>query len=138
MFIYVLLEALVGIVLGILIAVRTKKAEGVTSGKLDKVGRITNVILTVLYAVTAPFYMLLGMFCEPDGEGLLIVPAVIVCLIAASAALFSSLGLGFSVALRKKGKSILSFAVQFAGVLAIILTVLLCIIFEGSLISSLN
>ena len=138
MFIYVLLEALVGIVLGILIAVRTKKAEGVTYGKLDKVGRITNVILTVLYAVTAPFYMLLGMFCEPDGEGRLIVPAVIVCLIAASAALFSSLGLGFSVALRKKGKSTLSFLVQLAGVASIVLTVALYAIFVGTLLAPLN
>ena len=38
MFIYTFLEALVGIVAGILIAVRTKKSEDITYGKLDKAG----------------------------------------------------------------------------------------------------
>ena len=138
MTIYVLLEAIAGIVLGILLAVLTKKAEGVTYGKLDKVGVVTNVLLTVLYAVLSPFYLLLGILSEPDGEGFLFVLGVLVSLIAASAALFCGLGLGYSVALRKKGKSGLSFAVQFAGLVGIALTVLLYCVFAGSLITSLN
>lgn len=138
MTIYVLLEAIAGIVLGILLAVRTKKAEGVTYGKLDKVGVVTNILLTVLYAVLSPFYLLLGILSEPDGEGFLFVLGVLVSLIAASAALFCGLGLGYSVALRKKGKSGLSFAVQFAGLVGIALTVLLYCVFAGSLITSLN
>ena len=138
MTIYVLLEALVGIIGGIFIATRTKKVDGIEYNKLDKAGRIINIILTVVYLVASPFYLFLGMISEPSGEGLLIVLGVFVSLIAASAAMFSGLGLGFSVALRKKGKSGLSFAVQFAGVVAIALTVLLYVVFEGSLISSLN
>ena len=138
MTIYVLLEAIAGIVLGILLAVLTKKAEGVTYGKLDKVGVVTNILLTVLYAVLSPFYLLLGILSEPDGEGFLFVLGVLVSLIAASAALFCGLGLGYSVALRKKGKSGLSFAVQFAGLVGIALTVLLYCVFAGSLITSLN
>ena len=135
---YVLLQAIAAIVLGIIIAVRTKKAEGVVYGALDKVGRVTNILLTVFYAIASPFYLFLGMICEPDGDGILIVLGVIVSLIAASAALFCGLGLGFSVALRKKGKSGLSFAVQFAGLCGIALTVLLYCLFAGSLISPLN
>ena len=138
MTIYVLLEAIAGIVLGILLAVLTKKAEGVTYGKLDKVGVVTNILLTVLYAVLSPFYLLLGILSEPDGEGFLFVLGVLISLIAASAALFCGLGLGYSVALRKKGKSGLSFAVQFAGLVGIALTVLLYCVFAGSLITSLN
>ena len=138
MIIYVLLEAIAGIVLGILLAVRTKKAEGVTYGKLDKAGVVTNILLTVLYGVLSPFYLFLGILSEPDGEGFLYVLGVLVSLIAASAALVCGLGLGYSVALRKKGKSGLSFAVQFAGVVGIALTVLLHVVFTGSLISSLN
>ena len=138
MTIYVLLEAIAGIVLGILIAARTKKAEGVTYGRLDKVGVVTNILLTVLYAVLSPLYLLLGILSEPDGEGFLFVLGVLVSLIAASAALFCGLGLGYSVALRKKGKSGLSFAVQFAGLVGIALTVLLYCVFAGSLITSLN
>ena len=138
MFIYILLEAIAGIVAGIMIAKRTKKADGLSYGKLDKVGRITNILLSVFYVLISPLYLFLGMISEPDGEGILIILGVIVSLIAASAALFCALGIGFSVALRKKGKSGLSFAVQFAGVIAIALTVLLYCLFAGSLISSLN
>lgn len=78
------------------------------------------------------------MISEPDGEGLLIILGVLVSVIAASASMFCSLGLGFSVALRKMGKSRLSFAVQFAGVAGIALTFLLYAAFAGSLIGSLN
>lgn len=138
MFIYVVLEALAGIIGGILIATRTKKADGIVYGKLDKVGCVTNVILSILYACAAPFCMFLGMISEPDGDGILWVLGLIISLITASAVLFCYLGIGFSVALRKKGKSGLSFAVQFAGIAGIALTVLLYSVFAGSLISSLN
>ena len=61
-----------------------------------------------------------------------------VCIVCASAALVCYSGLGASVALRKKGKRVPSFLVQFAGVISIGLTVLLYILFEGTLISPLN
>lgn len=138
MIIYVLLEAIAGIVGAILIAKRAKKAEGLTYGKLDKAGRITNVLLAIFYAITAPFYLFLGMISEPDGEGLWIILGVPISLIAASASLFCSLGLGFSVALRKQGKSGLSFLAQFAGVAGILLMLLFYCLFAGSLITSLN
>lgn len=138
MFIYVILEALVGIILGIIIAKRTKKTDDIVYGKIDKVGRITNILLAVIYVLTAPLYLFIGMISEPNGEGILIIVGVLVSLIAASASLLCSLGLGFSVALRKKGKSTLSFAVQFAGVVGIALAFLLYNIFVGSLISPLN
>ena len=138
MFLYVLLEALVGIIGGIVIAKRTKKLDGVVYGRLDNAGRITNLLLTAFYVIASPFYLIIGMISEPAGDGLLIILGVIVSLITASAALFAGLGLGFSVALRKRGKSRLSFAVQFAGIGGIVLTVLLYAIFAGSLISPLN
>ena len=138
MFVYVIFEAIVGILGGILLAVLTKKAEDVTYNKLDKVGRITNILLAVAYTVASPLYLFLGMISEPDGEGFLIVLGVIVSLIAASAALICGVGLGSSVALRKRGKSGLSFAVQFVGIFGIALTVLLYCVFAGSLISPLN
>lgn len=138
MYIYVIIEALVGIIGGILIAACTKRAEDVKYNKLDRAGQITNILLAIAYVIASPLYLVLGAFSEPDGEGFLIVLGVIVSVIAASAALFCGLGLGFSVALRKKGRSKLSFALQFAGVVAIALTVLLYVVFEGTLISSLN
>ena len=137
--IYVYIEAIVGIILGILLVTCTKKAEGVTYGRLDKIGRITNLALILVYAILAPANMFIGMISRPvSGGGILTVLAWIVAIISGSAVLFASLGLGFSVALRKRGKSKLSFALQFAGVIGIILTIGLYCIFCGSLFVPFN
>ena len=135
---YTILGALAGIVIGILIAVRTKRAEGLTYNKLDKIGRVTNVLLILAYTFLSPVYLLLGALSEPSCEGFLWIIAAILGTISASAAIFCSLGLGFSVALRKKGKSKLSFIVQFAGFVGIALTILIYGLFAGSLLTSIN
>ena len=138
MFLYTAIEAIVAIVAGILLAACTKKAEGVEYGKLDKAGRVTNIVLIVVYTMLAPLYMFLGMISAPDHEGILGILGWIVSVINGSAALFCGLGLGFSVALRKKGKSKQSFAVQFAGLVGIVLTVGMYCLFVGNLLSPLN
>jgi hypothetical protein len=138
MFVYTLLATIVGIVGGIVLAARGKRADGVTYGTLDKAGIVTNILLTVLYAMASPVCLFLGALSEPYGEGILWIPSMIVCLIAASATLFCGLGLGFSVMLRKKGRGKLSFAVQFAGIVGIALTFLLHVVFTGTLIRPLN
>ena len=71
MFVYVVLEALVGIVVGIVLAAHTKKVEGVTYGKLDKAGRTTNILLTILYGCLSPVYLFFCMISSPRYEGLL-------------------------------------------------------------------
>ena len=138
MFVYVVLEAIVGIIAGIFIAIRSKKAENVIYGKLDRAGVITNVILLVVYCCISPVIMLLGMLSEPDYEGFLGILGWIVSVVIASATLFCGLGLGFSVSLRKKGESKLSFALQFAGLAAMVLSALLFVAFYGNLLTSIN
>lgn len=138
MYIYTLLEALVAVVAGILIAACTKKAEHVSYGKLDKIGRITNILLIPIYLLLAPLYLFFGMISSPACDGFLGILGWIVSIIIASAALFCGIGLGLSVAFRKKGKRRLSFAVQFAGGLGIGLTLLLYMIFAGNLLQYLN
>lgn len=88
--------------------------------------------------LTAPAYLFIGIISEPGGEGLLFIPSLIVSAITASTAIFCGFGLGFSVALRKKGKSKMSFAAQFAGIVGIAITVIFYAVFAGNLISSLN
>ena len=78
------------------------------------------------------------MISSPEHNGLLGILGWIVSIINASASLFCGLGLGFSVALRKKGKSKLSFAVQFAGIVGIGLAVGMYCLFAGNLLSPLN
>ena len=138
MYLYTVVEAMVGIIAGLVIAIGTKKADGVIYGKLDKAGMITNILLIIVYACLLPLCLFLGMISNPKYDGFLGILGWIVAVVIASAALFCGLGLGFSVALRKKGRSKLSFAVQFAGVAGIGLTLALYFIFTGNLLKYLN
>ena len=138
MFLYTSIGAAVAVIVGILLAVCTKKAEDVTYTKLDKAGRITNILLIPIYVCLAPLYLFLGMIASPRYDGFLGILGWIVAIIMGSAALFCGLGLGFSVALRKKGKSKLSFAVQFAGILGIAINLILFFLFYGNLLRPLN
>ena len=138
MYLYTLAEALIGVIAGILLAVRTKKADGVIYGKLDKAGRITNILLIPVYVCLSPLYLFLGMIASPRHDGFLGFLGWTAAILMASAALFCGIGLGLSVAFRKQGKSRLSFAVQFAGIGGIGLTLLLFFIFYGNLLRPLN
>ena len=138
MYLYTVTEAAIGVIAGILLAACTKKAEGVTYGKLDKAGRITNILLIPLYLLFSPLYLFFGMISSPKQDGFLGILGWIVSILIASAALICGLGLGLSVALRKKGRSKLSFAVQFAGVIGIGLSLGLYMLFAGNLLKYLN
>ena len=61
MFLYTVIEAIVGVVAGILLAACTKKADGVTYGRLDKIGQATNILMIVLYGGISHLYLFLGM-----------------------------------------------------------------------------
>ena len=115
-----------------------KKAEDVTYSKLDKAGRITNILLIPIYVCLAPLYLFLGMIASPSYDGFLGILGWMVAIIMGVTALFCGLGLGFSVALRKKGKSRLSFAVQFTGILGIAINLILFFLFYGNLLRHLN
>lgn len=132
MFLYITIEAIVAVVAGILIAVCTKKADGVVYGKLDKAGCITNIVLIPIYAFLSLFCIGIGIFSFPGHEGFLRILGWIVAGFIPSAPLFCFIGLGLSVALRKKGRSKQSFAVQFIGFAGVGLSVLLFFVFYGT------
>ena len=138
MYLYAAFAAVIGLIAGIFLAVRTKKADGVVYGKLDKAGLITNIVLIPVYACLALFCIAISMFSYPGHDGFLGIVGWIVCVIIASAPMFCGLGLGCSVSLRKKGRSKLSFIVQFAGFAGCALSILLFVLFYGNLLGSLN
>lgn len=138
MFLYIILCIIAGILSFIILAKRTEKADEVVYNNLDKVGIFTNVVLTIAYVVISPLYLFLGLISYPAHEGFLGVIGWIISFLNASTALFCGLGLGLSVAFRKKGKSKLSFAIQFLGVVAIAFTVISYCIFVGNLLQPLN
>ena len=51
--------AIAAVVVHIVLAVGTKRAEGVVYGKLDKAGRITNLLLIPVYAGACVYCMAL-------------------------------------------------------------------------------
>ena len=121
-----------------MLAICTKKAEGVTYEKPDRTGRIVNIVLLGVYALLSPFCLFISALLRPAHEGFLGVVGGIVSDIGASAIFFCATGLGASVALRKRGKRKLSFAVQFTGFAGIILMLLIFVLFYGNLLKPLN
>ena len=138
MYLFAAVAAIVALIAGILLAACTKKAEGVVYGRLDKAGRITNIVLIPLYIFLTMFCIAISMFSNPDHGGFLEILGWIVCVIIASAPLSCGLGLGFSASLRKKGRSKLSFILQFAGIAGSALSISLFMLFYGNLLKSLN
>ena len=138
MYLYTAITAAIGLIAGILLAACTKKAEGVVYEKLDKAGRITNIVLIPVYLVLSLIYVAISMFASPAHDGFLGMLSWLVCLIIAVAPASCGLGLGFSASLRKKGRSKLSFIAQFAGFAGCILGVVLFVVFYGNLLASLN
>ena len=138
MLINIILCIIAGILSFILLGSLTKKADGVVYNNLDNVGRITNIVLTIAYVFISPLYLFLGLISNPAYEGFLGVIGWIISFLNASTALFCGLGLGLSVAWRKKGKSKLSFAIQFLGLVAIAFTVISYCVFVGNLLQTLN
>jgi hypothetical protein len=138
MYILAAIALLIGIIAGIPVAACTKKAENVTYGKLGKASRITNVLLIPVYAALSIFCIALSLFTNPRYDGFLGVLGMIVCVIIAMGPISCGLGLGFSAALRKKGKEKSGFIVQFAGLVGCGLSILLFLTFYGNLLAHLN
>ena len=108
-------------------------------GKLDKLGRITNILLIPVYTIVSIFCMFLVMLgYSPAGEGFLALIAWIFAVIGATGPALCGIGLGASAALRKKGKSKPGFWVQFAGFAGVGITIVFFLLFYGNLFASLN
>ena len=102
LYLYTVTESVIAVMAGILIAVCAKRADGVTYSKLDKIWRVTNILLLLFYTGFSFFYLFLGTISSPRYDGFLGILGWIVSIIMASAALFCGIGLGLSVAFRKK------------------------------------
>lgn len=138
MYLYFAFAAIAGLVAGIIIAARSKKTEGVVYGTLDKVGIATNILLIPVYAIVTAFFFFLAMLgMNPESGGFMGVISWIMSIVCNSAPVLCGLGLGASVAWRKKGKSIRSFLAQFAGVAGFGVVLFIFLVF-GNVFASLN
>ena len=66
MFLYTIIEAIVAVVAGFLLAACTKKSGDVTYGKLDRIGQITNILLLLFYVLMQKYLLppLQGVQCH--------------------------------------------------------------------------
>ena len=139
MFLYFAFAAVAGLVAGIVIAARSKKAEGVEYGILDKVGVVTNLLLIPAYSIMTLFFLALSMLgMNPESGGFMGVISFIVSFLCASVPALCGLGLGASVAWRRKGKRALGFWAQFAGVAGYALVLLIFVTIGDFVFASLN
>ena len=138
MFLYTTLSALVGVIIALVLTIRTKRADDIVYCALDKTGIATNAALVLLYLCFTPVYLFIGMICEPAYDGLLGIVGWIVSLIIASTSFFCSLGLGLSVSLRRRGMRGRSFAAQFMGLASATVSLVLFVLFYGNLLDTLN
>ena len=139
MFLYYALVSIVGLIAGIVIAARSKRTEGVVYGTLDKIGIATNIILIPVYLVLITFFFFLVMLgMNPVNGGFFGIISWIVSIICSSSPALCGLGLGASVAWRKKGMSKKSFWVQFAGIAGFAFVILIFILIGDVVFASLN
>lgn len=106
------------------------KSESLPVKPLDKVGRVFNIILSVLYVPLSLFSWLLAMASEAtiDATNQLFITLInVFCGITMTIPLLCVVGIMWSVLLRKKGYSVISFVVQFLPLVIFILNV--CFLF---------
>ena len=102
--------------------------------KLDKAGFICNTILSILYIPVSFFSFLSFMASEltiGSTNRVFIILINIYCLISMLIPLFCIAGILISVILRKKGHSVLSFAVQFLPLIIFGVNLLLLVVAES-------
>ena len=139
MYLYFAFAAIAGLVAGIIIAARSKKTEGVVYGTLDKVGVATNILLIPIYAIVTAFFFFLAMLgMNPESGGFMGIISWIMSIVCNSAPALCGIGLGASVAWRKKGKSVRSFLAQFAGIAGFAVVFLIFILVGDYVFASLN
>lgn len=130
---------LVGIAIGLVLTFATKKKADLVPTTLDKVTKITNIVMIPVYLYAAYFSLALAMFTVPEHDGgALFVIDLIVCALVWIAPVCIGSGLGLSVALRKKGKSLASFVLQFAGLASTSASAIIYIVGVDRFISSIN
>ena len=117
---------LAGIILACFLYVKKNKDKWEEYSKIDKVGIITNIILSFLYVPLANVSLLLLMASEGTmsvTNQLYITLIDIFCWITVSVPVLCIVCIISSVILRKKRKSIISFIVQFIPIMVFLLNI---------------
>lgn len=112
-----LLFLVAGVAVGILLAVRSKKAEPVVPTVLDRVSLVTNIVLIPVYSIFSILMIFMAAITDTNYGASAVQEffALICSFVIAAAPIYCGIALGMSVSLRKKGRSLAGFLVQFMG-----------------------
>lgn len=116
-----------GVAVGIFIAVRARKDGKSVPTTLDRISLITNVVLIPVYAIFSVLMLFMAAITDTTygASSLQEFFAVIFSLVIAAAPIYCGIALGMSVSLRRKGRRLAGFLVQFAGFGGFILVLLI-------------
>lgn len=116
-----------GVAIGILIAVRARKIEAAVPTALDRVSLVINITLIPVYLILSILMMFMALITGTSygASSLQEIFAEVFSFVIAAAPIYCGIALGLSVSLRRKGRSLAGFLVQFAGFGGILVLVLI-------------
>jgi len=123
---YIFVSTIVAIIIAIVALTKIKGEDKYSNKKLDKVGIIFNSLLSILYIPLSLLSIVMGFFIwdAPLMNELDRIIRTIVTNISISMPFISIVSITLSIVLRKKGKSILSFCIQFLPIVMFILNII--------------
>ena len=116
-----------GVAIGILLAVRARKIEAAVPTALDRVSLVINITLIPVYLILSILMMFMALITGTSygASSLQEIFAEVFSFVIAAAPIYCGIALGLSVSLRRKGRSLAGFLVQFAGFGGILVLVLI-------------
>ena len=116
-----------GVAIGILLAVRARKIEAAVPTALDRVSLVINITLIPVYLILSILMMFMALITGTSygASSLQEIFAEVFSFVIAAAPINCGIALGLSVSLRRKGRSLAGFLVQFAGFGGILVLVLI-------------
>ena len=116
-----------GVAIGILLAVRARKIEAAIPTALDRVSLVINITLIPVYLILSILMMFMALITGTSygASSLQEIFAEVFSFVIAAAPIYCGIALGLSVSLRRKGRSLAGFLVQFAGFGGILVLVLI-------------
>lgn len=116
-----------GVAIGILLAVRARKIEAAVPTALDRVSWVINITLIPIYLILSILMMFMALITGTSygASSLQEIFAEVFSFVIAAAPIYCGIALGLSVSLRRKGRSLAGFLVQFAGFGGILVLVLI-------------
>lgn len=122
-----LLFPVAGVAVGIWLAVRARKIEAAVPTVLDRISMVTNIVLIPVYTILSLLMLFMAAITSTayDVGAVQEVLATVLSFVIAATPIYCGIALGMSVSLRRKGRSVAGFLVQFAGFVGIVLMILI-------------